>query len=185
MRRNITVRKYSCLVLVFALIAFLGCAPLVKTDMDCYLQNQEYYKGKYVVFKTDLENILERYELYEGKEVELTAPVTYVGKSGFSRWYLTLEEDGKKISCYENDYRHYPRWEVLYILRKAKNEGGEVTVKGKLRPDGIELNQLIYKKYILNTNYPPNERYFDWMASQPYFNYHYDLYYPRFYPRRR
>ena len=73
-------------MLVFALIAFLGCTPLVKTDMDCYLQNQEYYKGKYVVFTTDLENILERYELYEGKEVELTAPVTYVGKSGFSRW---------------------------------------------------------------------------------------------------
>jgi len=149
--------KYYYLVLSFTLTAFLGCAPLIKTDLDSYLQNQAYYKGKHVIITADLENILERYELYQGKEVELSAPITYFGKWNFRTWYLILEKDSKKIRCYEDEYRIYPGWDALSLLRFAKNEGGEVTVRGKLKHEGIELNQLIYKDYVVNTNSKPPE----------------------------
>ena len=173
-------------VLIFTIISFLGCThtQIIKTDMDNYLQNKEDYNGKHVVFTTDIENILEKQELYKGKEVELTAPITYVGKRGFPRWYVTLEKNGKKIRAYEDDYRMYARWNVLHILRKAKHEGSEVTVRGKLRSNGIELKQISYKQYVLNTDYPSVEQYYDWKLSHPNFNYYYfnnyhNMYYPK------
>ena len=149
--------KYYYLVFYFTLSAFLACAPLIKTDLDSYLQDQAYYKGKQVVITADLENILERYELYQGKEVEFSAPVTYFGKWQFRTWYLMLEKDGKKIRCYENEYRIYPGRDALSLLRIVKSEGGEITVRGKVKPDGIELNRLIYKEYAVNTNSKPPE----------------------------
>lgn len=148
---------YYYLAFSFTLSTFLACAPLIKTDLDSYLRDQTDYKGKQVVITADLENILERYELYQGKEVEISAPVTYFGKWNFRTWYLMLEEDGKKIRCYENEYRVYPGIDALSLLKIAKSEGGEVTVRGKLKPDGIELNRLFYKEYAVDTNSKPPE----------------------------
>jgi len=125
--------------------------------MDSYLKNQAYYKGKRVIITADLENILERYELYQGKEVELSAPVTYFGKWNFRTWYLILEKNGRKIRCYEDEYRIYAGRDALSLLKFAKSEGSEVTIRGKLKHDGIELNRLIYKDYVVNTNSKPPE----------------------------
>jgi hypothetical protein len=142
---------------VFILIAFLvtGCTHMIKTDMDTYLQNQEEYKRKKIVFTTDLEDLVDRYELYRGREVELTAPITYFGKEDFSTWYLILARDEKQIRAYEDNYHNYIHPDALQLLTWAKSEGGEVTVRGKLKEMGIELNQLTYNEYFVHTNRRP------------------------------
>ena len=39
------LRKIT-MAFAFTLVAFPGCAPVVKTTMDSYLEKPEYYKGK-------------------------------------------------------------------------------------------------------------------------------------------
>ncbi len=129
---------------------------VIKTDIDTYLQNQAEYMGKRIVFKTDLEDVFKRYAMYQGKEVELTAPLAYFGDRRFWTWHLILEKDGKKIRCYETKYRLYSGRNALYLLSQARSEGGEVTVRGILMKDGIELNRLMYKHYVVNTNIKPH-----------------------------
>lgn len=148
------MRRYYLIVFV-SLVSLLGCTKMISVDGDTYMQNQAFYDGKHVLIKTDLEDVLDQYKLYEGKNVELTAPVTYYGDRGFSRWYLTLEKDGKGLRCYEERYRYYLPWKALYLVRWAKSEGGEVTARGKLKKDGIELYQLAYKDLTINTSTVP------------------------------
>ena len=90
------IKKASCGFLFFAFLV-TGCTHMIKTDMDTYLKNQEEYKRKKIVFTTDLEDLVERYALYQGREVELTAPITYLGKEDFSTWYIILERDEKMV----------------------------------------------------------------------------------------
>jgi hypothetical protein len=123
--------------------------------MSNYLQNKEAYKWKRVVFTTDLNDILERYETFQGKEVELTAPVGYFGTDDFPTFYFLLEEDGRQLRAYEENYHRYVNGDALQLLIRASSEGGKVTVRGKLKEDGIELHQLIYNESRVNTNKRP------------------------------
>lgn len=132
-----------------------SCIHTVKTDMNNYIQNKEEYKWKRVVFTTDLNDILERYDTFKGKEVELTAPVGYFGKDDFPTFYLLLEEEGRQLRAYEENYHRYVNGDALQLLILANREGGKVTVRGKLKEDGIELKQLVYNEYLVNTNKPP------------------------------
>jgi len=147
-------RDYK-ITLLFSIIALLGCAKMIRVDADTYMKNQSFYEGKHVLIKADLEDVLDQYKLFKGKNIELTAPVTHYGDWGFSGWYLILEKDGKSLRCYEERYRYYLPWKALYLVRWAKSEGGEVTARGKLRKDGIELCQLTYKSLSVNTNAVP------------------------------
>lgn len=143
------------LFLIATVIISFGCRHMVKTDMENYLQNKDAFKGKSVVFTTELEDILQRYETFQDRVVELSAPVAYFGKEGFDTFYLTLEKNGKQIRAYEENYYRYVNRDALQLLIWAKSEGGEVTVRGKLKDDGIELNQLVYNDYLINTNRRP------------------------------
>jgi hypothetical protein len=171
---------------IFVLFVFTGCGHMIKTDMDTYLQNQGAYKRKIIVFTTDVQDLLKRYELYQDKKVELTALVTYFGKEEFPTWYLTLEEDGKKIRAYEDNYRRYISRDALQLLIWAKSEGGEVTVRGKLKEDGIELSQLAYNDYFVNTNVRPywyrhyyRHYYRPYYGYRPHYRYGYGYHYRR------
>jgi uncharacterized protein YxeA len=143
--------------LSFLMVAFicLGCSHMIKTDMDNYLQNKEAFKRKRVVFTTDPKDLSNRYELFKGKEVELTARVSYFGKEDFPAFYLTLDEHGKQIRAYEENYTRYVNRDALQLLIWAKTEGGQVTVRGKLKDDGIELSELAYNNFVVNTNTRP------------------------------
>lgn len=141
--------------LMIILVLISACSHLIKTDMDSYMQNREAFKWKKVVFTTDLEDLLERYEIFQGREVELSAPVAYFGKENFPTFYITLEQDGKQIRAYEENYHRYIHGDTLQLLIWAKSEGGKVTVRGKVKDDGIELNQLVYNEYLINTNKRP------------------------------
>ena len=132
-----------------------GCIKMVKTDLDTYMQNQKAFRRKHVIFTTTLEDLLIRYELYRGKEVEFSAPVSYFGKEDFHTWYLTLERDGKQLRAYEDSYRDYVDIYTLNLLIWVKSEGGDVKVRGKVKDKGIELNQLAYKEYYLDTDALP------------------------------
>ena len=158
----------NMILVIFAIIVFLGCAhtQMVTTDMNNYLENQEEYEGKYVIFTTEIEELLEKPELFKDKMVQITGTITYVGDMGFPRWNIILEKNGKKILAYEDDYRTIIRGDVLTILRKAKHEKGEVVVRGKLKSNGIELKQVAYKRYVLYTDYPQAEQYIRYWSSR-------------------
>ena len=148
------VKKVIC---GFIFLAFLvtGCTHMIKTDMDTYLKNQEAYKRKKIVFTTDVKDLVDRYELYQGREVEISAPISYFGKKDFSTWYIILTRDEKQIRAYEDNYKSYINSDALQLITWAKSEGGSVTVRGKLKEMGIELNKLTYNAYVVHTNSRP------------------------------
>jgi len=146
------VKKYYRLL---CLIFFVSTCSrtIIRVDMDTFLENQAFLEEKSVLITTELNAVKEQYALLEGKNIELTAPVSYFGDRKFRTWYVILEKDGKTLRCYESKYRLYPERNATFLLMKARDEGGEITVRGKLYYDGIELNYLIYKNYVVNTNY--------------------------------
>jgi hypothetical protein len=151
----IKLLKRNTLTLVL-LLSMAGCAPkpLIKVDIDTYMKNQVQYKDKNVVIVTTLKDVMEHYDLYKRKDIELSAPVTYYGKSLFWTWYLMLEKDGMKLRCYEDKYRQYPDSLAVDVGLRARSSGDEVTVRGKLYSDGISLDRIIYDGYDINTNNP-------------------------------
>ena len=159
------------ILIIVVLSPLVGCIQMIKTDLDTYMQNQKPFRRKHVIFTTTLEDLLTRYELYQGKEVELSAPVSYFGKEDFQTWYLTLERDGKQLRAYEDSYRNYLDIYTLNLVIWVKSEGGDVTVRGKLKKEGIELNQLAYKEYSIDTDALPlrSSRAYD--DRPPYFKY--------------
>jgi len=149
------------ITIVVLMLLISGCVPkeMVKVDLDTYLKNQQQYQGeqfkdKKVVITASLKDVNERYDLYKGKVIELSAPVTYYGKSLFWTWYITLEKDGFKLRCYEDHYRLYPDTLAVDAALKARSRGDEVTVRGKLYTDGLEMERLIYNGYNIDTNNP-------------------------------
>lgn len=124
-------------------------------DLNTYMQNPEQYKENDVIITADLKNFVENLKLYENMQVELTAPVTYYGSRGFWTWQLFLERDDHRLRCYETNYRISPGWDAKYLLTLATSEGGEVTVRGRATPQGIELRRLFYKGITVDTDYKP------------------------------
>ena len=173
--KTATITKLISGLIIF-LFVFSACSHMVKTDIDTYLENKQDYKRKRVVFTTDLEDLLNRYTLYLDKEVELTAPVSYFGKEDFPTFYLNLTKDGKQIRAYEDNYKNYVDRDALQLLIWAKSDEGAVTVRGKLKENGIELNQLAYNDYVIDTNVKPyrHRHYY-----RPYYDYYYG--YPFYY----
>jgi len=143
-------------VAFFSIATLFGCTHMIRVDADTYIQNQASYEGKHTIIKSELEDVLENYELFQGKDIEITAPVTHFEERDSPAWFLTLEKNGKKIRGYEDDYIGYVPPDTLYLARWARREGGEVTARGKLKKGGIELDQLSYKNFIVNTNDMPS-----------------------------
>jgi hypothetical protein len=148
------LKKQTLAALLLA--SMIGCAPkpLIRVDIDTYMKNQAQYKDKNVVIETTLKDVVKNYDLYKGKDIELSAPITYHGKSLFRTWYLMLEKDGMKLRCYEDKYQHYPDPLAVDVGLKARRHKDAVTVRGKLYSDGLSLDRIIYDGYDINTNNP-------------------------------
>jgi len=148
--------KQSGIILYVALllVAVTGCMQkeLVRVDLDTYLKNQAQYKNKHVVITATLKDVTEHYDRYKHREIELSAPLTYYGIGGFWTWYVLLEQDGKKLRCYEDHYRLLPDPSAVDLALTARAKKGIVTARGNLFKDGIELNRLIYNGYDINTD---------------------------------
>ena len=130
----------------------LHAEELVRVDLDTYLKNQQQHKDKRVVITASLQDIAEHYDRYKNREIQVSAPLTYYGSSGFWTWYVLLEKDGKKLRCYEYRYRIYPDPSAVDLALSARSQGGNVTAQGELMSDGLELNRLKYSGYDIDTN---------------------------------
>jgi len=144
----------SSIYAAILLLAVTGCMQkeLVRVDLDTYLKNQQQYKDKHVVITATLKDIAEHFDRYKGREIELSAPLTYYGSSGFWTWYVLLEKDGKKLRCYEYKYRNWPDPTAVDLALSARARGGDVTARGDLMKDGLDLNRLKYNGYDIDTN---------------------------------
>jgi hypothetical protein len=160
--------------MLFGLLLLASCStPLIKIDSADYVQNPGSYKEPNTLIVAHIADIVGNYDLYKGKKVEVTAPVVYVAENDPPRRYMVLKENGKELRCYEEDYQHIVRSEVVHQAKKAKQEGGEITVRGSLRDEGIELKQIAYRDFVFNTDYTEVEKLFRWKAGQPAYNYFY------------
>jgi hypothetical protein len=144
----------SSIYALILLVATTGCMQkeLVRVDLDTYLKNTQQYKDQRVVITATLEDIAKDFDRYKGREIEVSAPLTYYGSSGFWTWYVLLEKDGKKLRCYEYKYRIYPDPSAVDLALSARSQGGNVTAQGELLNDGLELNRLKYNGYDIDTN---------------------------------
>ncbi len=150
------MRDVHTIIFILLLFSVLSCAPkpLIKVDIDTYLKNQSQYKGKNVVITATLKGVIKNYDLYRGKEIEVSAPVTYYGKNLFWTWYVMLEKEGMKLRCYEFKDRLVPDPLAVDAAIKARINGDDMTVIGRLNSDGIELDRIIYDGYDIDTNHP-------------------------------
>lgn len=105
--------------------------------------------------KVGLKTLVEEPMEYEGKRIETSGKVvSYPTRRHFRTWHFWIEKDAKRLRCYERTYRteYAP---CAPIIRRAKAEGEEVTVMGKLCHDGIELRWIEYKGRRFNTDLLP------------------------------
>ena len=146
----------STIYAAFLLAALTGCMQkeLVKVDLDAYLKNQAQYKNKHVVITATLQDVVEKYDRYQGREIELAAPVVYHGRRSFWTWYVLLEKDRRKLRCYAYQYRREPDIEAVNLALTAQSNGDDVTVRGTLRSDGLDLSWLFYRSYAVDASFP-------------------------------
>ena len=150
-----TLRNALRQTLTLSAVFCFGCIQVVKTDMDTYLQNKNQFKRKHVIFSTTMEDITKRYDLYQGKDIELSAPVRFFGRDDFNTWYIEFEENNNTICAYESNYSNYVDIHAHNLLLWVTSEKGHLTVRGKLKKNGIELTQLAYKDYTVQTDLKP------------------------------
>ena len=112
-------------------------------------------------------DLVGNYTEYQGKRVELTGQI--VAKEidgnfgGFWTWNYTLESGGKKVRCYESNYRMRAESEANYLVRMAMAERAagreaKVTIVGDLRRDGVELFSMSYMNMVIRTDLKEEER---------------------------
>jgi len=147
------MRYVATPLLCFTLL--IGCSPMIRVDADTYLRNHNQYGAKETIITAELEEVFEHYELLQGKRIEIAAPITHFEERDAPSWYVVFEKDGRKIRGYEDDFMGWVPPDAVYLARWAKKDGGDVIARGKLTPGGMELDQLIYKTLIVNTNTIP------------------------------
>ena len=140
------------MICFFAVTALAGCTDLIRVDAETYKLNPGMYEGKYTLISADLEEVVENYQLYQGQDIEIAASITHFEERNAPSWFLVLEKDGKILRAYERNYLRFVPPDADYLARWAKREGDPVTVQGKLMSWGMELDQLIYRDLIVNTN---------------------------------
>ena len=148
-------KQFSKIVLL-ALVLFSGCTTkIVKVDSETYFDNQAAYRDKNTIITADLVEVVDNNHLFEGKWIEIKAPITHFEERDSPAWYLIFEKEGRKIRAYEHDFLGWVPPDAAYLARWAKHEGGDVTALGKILKGNIELDELTYKDFIVNTSAIP------------------------------
>jgi hypothetical protein len=141
------------MAMIMALLA--GCAHEMRIDSATYLHNPALYKNKDVIITADLPQVLDNYDAFMGTTIETAARIAHFEERDSLSWHLVLEKDGKKLRAYEDSFFKYVPADAVYLARWAKNEGGYVTARGTLLKDRMELDQLVYKNFIVNSSTIP------------------------------
>ena len=155
-----TMKLFKLLFLLIV-VMFLGCSPkpTIRVDIDTYLRDTGQYSGKNIIITASIEDLQKRYELYKNKNVETAGVVLYYGSKSFWTWYILLEKNGKTVRCYAHQYKVEPGRDALHMVRWAQSEKGEISVQGKLRNDGIEIEYMRYKGDTVTPYYKPTDHY--------------------------
>lgn len=150
------MKKQITKIVLPALILFSGCTQkIVKVDSETYFDNQAAYRDKNTIITADLVEVVDNNHLFEGKWIEIKAPITHFEERDSPAWYLIFEKEGRKIRAYEHDFLGWVPPDAAYLARWAKHEGGDVTALGKVLKGNIELDELTYKDFIVNTSAIP------------------------------
>ncbi|MHC4320787.1 MAG: hypothetical protein ACYST3_00750 [Planctomycetota bacterium] len=115
--------------------------------------------------KVSISNLIDTPSLYKNKKVEISGYVVrneYYGEK-FVTWQLIMEENGKRIYCYENGYNTDVITKCVSLAEEAKKNNEKIIVTGRLREGGyrdiasddtiLELKTFEYKDYKIDTDY--------------------------------
>ena len=150
------MKKQFIKLVLPALVLFFGCSQqITRVDSKTYFDNQSAYSDKFTIISADLAEVADNTDIFEGKWIEIKAPITHFEERDSPAWYLIFEKDGRKIRAYEHDFLGWVPPDAAYLARWAKHEGGEVTALGKILKGNIELDELTYKGFIVNTSAIP------------------------------
>jgi len=94
------------------------------------------------------------WEALRGRLVEVSGPLGYFGQRGYWTWYLMLG-GSTPIRCYTHHYRIEPGWDAQNLLYRVRAAGGQVTVVGVVRRDGIDIELLESGTEIVQPSYVP------------------------------
>lgn len=105
--------------------------------------------------------------LYRNKKVEISGYVVRNEYSGdrFVTWQLIMEENGKRIYCYEDGDNPDVIIKCVNLAEEAKGNNEKVIVTGRLREGGyreiirgviLELDTFEYKDYKIDTDFGEN-----------------------------
>ena len=159
MKGGFVVKKLLIFIAGFILSdLFMGCAPseIVRTDLKTFLENPEEYHDKRVVITTDIKSIIENPTPYVGKLIELSGFVEY-GRKGFDWYFVLKDEEGRRITCYEREYRNYPWRRADMVVRRAERENKKIVTVGILeKSKEIELDWIEYNGEFIDTDYKPD-----------------------------
>ncbi len=144
---------------LFVLSLIMSCAPkeLIKTDLQSFLKNPQEYEGKRVIITTDLKTLTENPTPYLNKDIELYGFVEFRYET-FDWDFFLKDEEGRKVICYEEGYRH-SSWAVpTNIIKLAERKNDIIVVVGKLKRGlRIELDWIEYNGRVIDTDYKPEK----------------------------
>ena len=150
------MKKQFIKLVLTVLVLFFGCSQkITRVDSTTYFDNQSAYPDKHTIISADLTEVVDNTDLFEGKWIETKAPITHFEERDSPAWYLLFEKDGRIMRAYENDFLGWVPPDAAYLARWAKHEGGDVTALGKILKGRIELDELTYKGFIVNTSAIP------------------------------
>ncbi|GAX59085.1 ATP-dependent DNA ligase [Candidatus Scalindua japonica] len=134
------------IIFVFAVATIVGCvyAPPMKVTVS---------------------DLVDMPSLYRNKKVEISGYVVRNEYSGdrFVNWQLIIEENGKRIYCYENGYNTTVIAKCVHLAEEAKVNNEKIIVTGQLREGGyrdvtsddtiLELKTFEYNDHKIDTDY--------------------------------
>lgn len=146
-------RSYIALMLLTAFLA--GCAHVTRIDAVSYLRNPSLYTNQNIIITAELPQVLDNYELFKGNTVEISARIAHFEERDSISWHLILEKDSRTLRAYEDSFVKFVPADAVYLARWAKNEGGNITARGKLLEGRMELDRLVYKHFVVDTSTIP------------------------------
>jgi uncharacterized membrane protein YcgQ (UPF0703/DUF1980 family) len=114
--------------------------------------------------KVSLSDLVDTPSLYRNKRVEISGYVVrneYYGDK-YVTWQLIMEENGKRIYCYEDGDNPDVITKCVNLAEEAKENNEKITVTGRLRQGGyrelivgtiLELETFEYKGYKIDTDF--------------------------------
>jgi len=114
--------------------------------------------------KVTVPDLVDMPSLYRNKKVEISGYVVRNEYSGdrFVNWQLIMEENGKRIYCYEDGDNPDIITKCLNLAEEAKKNNEKVIVTGRLRVGGyreiisgtiLEIDTFEYKGYKIDTDF--------------------------------